>query len=163
MTKLEENGPLDANLVAIPRTEHKCYRCTSLYEYHVVFTKTKEIKVCERCCKIVHLIGIILIVRNGVIELVNKLLIISIILLHLKLSHWICLILHLLIHILNHSLVPHHQVLHYHWIALLWCVLMNWKRRSVSHLAHFICLLRNRRKKFCLWHSDVSFIEVLGT
>ena len=99
---------------------------------------------------LVHLIGIILIVRNWVIELVNKLLIISIILLHLKLSHWICLILHLLIHILNHSLVPHHQVLHYHWIALLWCVLMNWKRRSVSHLAHFICLLRNRRKKFCL-------------
>lgn len=119
-------------------------------------------KVCLVVC-LVHLIGIILIARNRVIELVNKLLIISIFLLHLKLSHWICLVLHLLIHILNHLLVWHQQILHSHWIALLWCVLMNWKRWSVSHLDHFILLLRNRRKKFCLWHSNVSFIEVLDT
>ena len=53
MSKLEENEPLDAHLVAMPRTENRCYRCTALYEYHVVFTKKKELKVCERCCKIV--------------------------------------------------------------------------------------------------------------
>jgi hypothetical protein len=110
-----------------------------------------------------HLVRIILVTSNWVVELVDKLLIVSVILLHLKLAHGVALVLHLLVHVLDHCLVPHQQALHPHLIALLWCVLMNRKCGSVSHLPYVIRLLGNRRQQFRLRHSHVTFVKVLGT
>lgn len=112
---------------------------------------------------LVHLVRIILVTGNWVVELVDELLIVSIFLLHLELTHGVCLVLHLLVHVLDHCLVTHQQALHTHLIALLWCVLMTRKCGPVSHLPHFVRLLGNRRQQFCLRHSHVSFVKVLGT
>ena len=112
---------------------------------------------------LVHLVRIILVACNRVVELIDKLLVVSVFLLHLEMTHGVCLVLHLLVHVLDNCLVSHQQALHAHLITLLWCVLMNRKCGSVSDLTYFIRLLGNRRQQFSLRHSYVTFIKVLGS
>ena len=54
MSKTNEYETLEAYTVIMRKTEHRCYRCTAAWEYHITFRKKKELRVYERCCNIVN-------------------------------------------------------------------------------------------------------------
>ena len=45
MSKTKEYEMLDAYIVIMPKTEHRRYRCTAAWEYHITVAKKKELRV----------------------------------------------------------------------------------------------------------------------